>query len=173
METCGRRRGERGGGAGTGREGGSGVRRKGAAGGRLGRCVGRCGGCQEGCGAGGLQDGGDTAPGGARGCQGPHPGRLPTPGTGCHLPRAAPPRVWGAPGLPDGMGRGGGWGGVDLGPNRSWKVYPRISPAEFISAISVKSLCGGIRNQSFKNRRKAPEKPLPPPPPSAQPHPCG
>lgn len=111
METCGRRRGERGGGAGTGRGGGSGVRRNGAAGGRLGRCVGRCGGCQEGCGAGGLQDGGDTAPGGARGCQGPHPGRLPPPRDGLSLAPGCPPEGLGGTWPPRWHGAGGGVGG--------------------------------------------------------------
>lgn len=118
--------------------------------------------------------GGDAAPGvpgGEEGCQGPHPRRLPPPGTvvTCPCPRLLPlfpPRgFWGAPGLLRGMEGSGG--GVDSGPSVACKVYPRISPAKLISG---KPLCGGIRNQGFKkNLKKTTPKAPPAPPQCAEP----
>lgn len=90
-----------------------------------------------------MQGEGDVGPGGAEGCQFPRPHRPHPPWDGCHLPlsQATPcfPRGWGGdPASPMALG------GVDLGPSRAWKVYyPHISPAKFITAISVQSLCGG------------------------------
>lgn len=89
--------------------------------------------------------------GGSRGEHGEGNPRAPR-GAKCRAPIASiplgtavtcPGLAQAAPLHPEGLGGHSALGALDLGPRRAPKVYyPRIPPAKFIPAISVKSLCG-------------------------------